>query len=212
MFSSGRFVFVGLSLLAGAMLYAVSEEALAGSREKLVFGWLEPIVLRPWDLVLPAKLDTGANTASLDADDIDFFKKKGQTWVRFALVMNRRNEKPNHKISIERPLERIVYIRDHFWEPQKRPVVKLQFCLNGSEFETDFNLVDRSKFNYPVLLGRRFLHKVALVDANAKRLTKTNLKECNPDNLALDQKPHPERSQHKSEKSVSTRRSKKSET
>jgi hypothetical protein len=38
--------------------------------------------------------------------------------------------------------------------------------------------VDRSKFNYPVLLGRSFLKDVALVDANTTFLFKADDDAC----------------------------------
>jgi hypothetical protein len=54
----------------------------------------------------------------------------------------------------------------------------LTVCKNGKDYEAEFNLVDRSKFNYPVLLGRSFLKDVALVDANATFLFKADDDAC----------------------------------
>ncbi|MEZ5504604.1 MAG: RimK/LysX family protein [Gammaproteobacteria bacterium] len=39
-----------------------------------------------------------------------------------------------------------------------------KFMLDGHEYEAQFTLTDRSRFIYPVLLGRRFLEHAALVD------------------------------------------------
>jgi hypothetical protein len=182
---------IGIATLAGLIFTfgphfrAEAEHMQSELQGKLILGWLEKIVLKPWDVVLRAKLDTGANTASIDATDIAFFEKDGQTWVRFAIIKNRRNDKPNHRIEIERPLVRTVLIREHFWESQQRPVVSLEFCLSGTLFEAEFNLVDRTNFTYPVLLGRRFLQKIALVDPEATLLTHTILRDCKPSGIGI---------------------------
>ena len=54
----------------------------------------------------------------------------------------------------------------------------MTICKNGKEYPAEFNLVDRSNFNYPVLLGISFLKGVALVDANETFLFKSDLDPC----------------------------------
>lgn len=134
-------------------------------REKVVMGWLESVYLKPWNTRLTAKLDTGAQTSSLHSDRIERFSREGEPWVRFTVRdLDDDHEKP---IVIERPLVRTAYIKSHQREVSKRDVVTLTVCKNGRDYTSEFNLVDRSKFNYPVLLGRSFLKDVALVDASS---------------------------------------------
>ncbi len=145
-------------------------------KERLVLGWLESIFVKPWNIRLTAKLDTGAKTSSLHTDTIEHFTKDGQPWVRFRLSGNRRKD---HKgIVVERPLARIVYVKDRLSDASRRDAITLAFCKNGKDYETEFTLVDRSNFNYPVLLGRSFLKGVALVDANATFLIKSSTDPC----------------------------------
>jgi hypothetical protein len=145
-------------------------------KEKVVMGWLESIFIKPWNRRLTAKLDTGAKTSSLHADDIEHFVKNGEAWVRFSLVdIEDRSQKP---IVVEKPLVRTAYIKSHQRQASKRDVVLLTVCKNGKDYEAEFNLVDRSKFNYPVLLGRSFLKDVALVDANTTFLFKADDDAC----------------------------------
>lgn len=128
-------------------------------------GWLESIFVKPWNRRLTAKLDTGAKTSSLHADKIEHFNKDGEPWVRFSLVdLEDRRQDP---VRVEKPLVRTAYIKSHQRQASKRDVVMMSICKNGRDYEAEFNLVDRSNFNYPVLLGRAFLKDVALVDANA---------------------------------------------
>ena len=51
--------------------------------DMVIAGWLEYVVLEPWDIKLRAKLDTGAKTSSLHALNIERFIRDGQSWVRF---------------------------------------------------------------------------------------------------------------------------------
>jgi hypothetical protein len=139
-------------------------------------GWLESIYLKPWNKRLVAKLDTGAKTSSLHARKVERFSKEGEPWVRFALDDLEDGE--DTPIWVERPLVRTAYIKSHQREVSKRDVVTMTVCKNGRDHVAEFNLVDRSKFNYPVLLGRSFLKDVALVDAGATFLYKADTDPC----------------------------------
>jgi len=132
--------------------------------KRITAGWLEYVVLEPWQIKLRAKLDTGAKTSSLHALDLERFERDGQPWVRFS-TEGKQNEittKP-----IELPVKRDVKIKSHHHDPAVRPVVELGFCLNGNLYHGEFSLVDRSQFNYAVLLGRRILKQGIIVDSSA---------------------------------------------
>jgi hypothetical protein len=145
-------------------------------KQKVIMGWLESIFIKPWNRRLTAKLDTGAKTSSLHADKIEHFSKGAQDWVRFSLVdIENKNLPP---IIVEKPLARTAYIKSHGNQASKRDVVLLTICKNGKDYEAEFNLVDRSNFNYPVLLGRSFLKDVALVDASETFLFKGEQDPC----------------------------------
>lgn len=150
----------------------------AGAKQRIIMGWLESIFIRPWNRRLTAKLDTGAKSSSLHADRIEHFGKNGEDWVRFNLGDIEDKKLP--PITVEKPLLRTVNIKckGDDCQPSKRDVVLLTLCKNGKEYETEFNLVDRSNFNYPVLLGRSFLKDVALVDASETFLFKSEHDPC----------------------------------
>lgn len=137
---------------------------LCGARETMNLGWLERIRLQPWDIVVKAKLDTGAKTAAIHATDVTRFERAGEKWVRFKLSLDHRDPQ-SETILVEKPLARDINIKLRgTTKNDSRPTVKLDFCLGGSRFEGLFTLVNRSKFNYPVLLGRRFLADLAVID------------------------------------------------
>ena len=162
----------------GASTPPLAEASEAVPRQKAIMGWLESIFIRPWNRRMTAKLDTGAKTSSLHADKIEHFSKGGEDWVRFNL--GDLEDKKSPPILVERPLLRTANIKckGEDCQSSKRDVIQLAICKNGKEYDVEFNLVDRSNFNYPVLLGRGFLKNVALVDANETFLFKSEHDPC----------------------------------
>ncbi len=145
--------------------------AAAVAQSRVTLGWLERVRLEPWGLLAKAKLDTGANTAAINATDIENFERAGNPWVRFTLALRHRGASAP-PLRLERPLERQVNIKARgSARVDTRPTVKLEFCLGQERYETLFALVNRSNFNYPILLGRRFLAKVAIIDPAARFTT-----------------------------------------
>ena len=172
-----------ISLLADGGVWAVEPTPLASNpqaapKQKVIMGWLESVFIKPWNRRLTAKLDTGAKTSSLHADKIEHFSKNGEDWVRFNLGDIEDKQLP--PITAEKPLVRTVNIKckGDDCQPSKRDVVVLTVCKNGKDYEAEFNLVDRSNFNYPVLLGRSFLKELALVDAGETFLFKADQDPC----------------------------------
>jgi len=143
--------------------------------EPLIAGWLESVVLEGWPVKLRAKLDTGAKTSSLHAMDIQRFKRDGQAWVRFSTEDKNKNAKTKR---LELRIKREVKIKSHRNNAAVRPVVEMQFCLNGNIYQSEFSLVDRSRFNYPVLLGRRILKHGIIVDASTTFTLPVDLQHC----------------------------------
>jgi RimK family alpha-L-glutamate ligase len=109
-----------------------------------------------------AKLDTGnAGHSSLHATDIRIEEVDGKKFVTFTDVNNQ---------TITKPLVSTVKVRTHsMHDVDRRPVVEMDVNFRGLEFKgVRFNLVDRSKNTYPVLLGARFL-KRARVSVNPNK-------------------------------------------
>lgn len=163
-------------LLALALCFPVIGQA--GSASALeIFGWVERVEVMDGQLSLKAKLDTGAATSSLDATDIERFRKDGKRWVRFTIT----DPESDEKIELERPLVRNVRIIRHSGNHQRRAVVELPLCFGPFYREVEFSLIDRSNFIYPVLLGRSALEGHALIDSGE---TFINYPDC-----AAEQKP-----------------------
>ncbi len=65
------------------LLLLSSTQSHAGTRKLEIVGWVENALLVGPDINLKAKLDTGAETSSLDAVIIKKFRQRGKRWVRF---------------------------------------------------------------------------------------------------------------------------------
>ncbi|MBK7354058.1 MAG: ATP-dependent zinc protease [Nitrosomonas sp.] len=161
---SGLLVFfwtVALLIISHAVL---GDNKTPQPESKLILGWVEFVRLEPWGMKMRARIDTGANTSSMSARDINQFKKGSEDWVKFVLDFKVDKGKPNRSVEIERPIVRIVKIKQHQDILQERLVVNMDICIANQVHNIEFNLIDRRGLNYPVLLGRRALESLALVD------------------------------------------------
>lgn len=134
--------------------------------EPEVLGWLESAYIKPWDIKVRAKLDTGALTSSIHATHIEEFQMDDELWVRFTLTqpMNKKHNQLEKQIVVEKPVIKETKIKEHVGDSVSRYVVEMEFCLNGKDYITAVTLTDRSNFHYPLLLGRRTLKDNLLID------------------------------------------------
>ena len=158
-------------LLAIAGVISLVLTPLVTAQNKQVVGWLEKIHIYPGNLVIHAKLDTGAKNSSLNVSHLTVFQCNGEQWVRFNVA-----SRYGKTVTIERKVERTAKIKRHGAKPQIRFAVLLGICLGNVYKEVEVNLVDRSGFIYQMLIGRSFLAGNFIVDPAAKYTSKPNCK------------------------------------
>ena len=127
-------------------------------------GWVERGKVLPEEVTVKFKLDTGALTSSMHAEDIEYFERDGDEWVRFDLDLEDIERDKLVKSRIERKLHRELTVRGAGGQ-EDRPVVLMQVCIGERLLEEQFSLRDRDEMHYPVLLGRRTLEKLGPVDS-----------------------------------------------
>ena len=142
------------------ILVAICASVAAAPRELVILGWVEHVVLVEPGFRLRAKLDSGAETSSLDARIIKRFRKGGKRWVRFAVTNPRTGEE--HVLVRERV--RTIGVVQHDGVNQVRPTVRMQMCVSDRLLDVEVSLVDRGEFTYRLLLGRTALESFALID------------------------------------------------
>ena len=132
-------------------------------------GQAEFVTILPQNLHYRARIDTGATTCSISALDIERFERDGEKWVRFRFPVpqdGKAGEGAKKTDIQEYPLTREVPIKRHGGPDQIRPAVKLQMQLGSFNGRVEFTLTDRSKYEYPVLIGRNMLEGNAVVDVS----------------------------------------------
>ena len=157
---------------AALLLCAVTPVASVAEGRDL-FGWVERVVVGEEAIELKAKLDTGAETSSLDASGIRRLRRlsTGLRLIEFEVT----DPATERTFTLKKKLVRDVRIKQHDGSFQTRPVVELSVCLGTTVREIEVSLIDRSEFLYPLLLGRSALAGVALVDPE---LTFTREPDC----------------------------------
>lgn len=153
--------------------YAPPPVAQAGEVGKTIFGHVERVIISEKGFSLKARLDTGAQTSSLDAHNIVRFRRGDVRYVRFDVM----DPDTGDFVTLERPLVRNVRIRQHTAPPMRRPVVKMWLCLGHKVREVEVNLTPRSEFLYPLLIGRSAMRGSIVIDPE---LTFTARPQCDP--------------------------------
>lgn len=127
-----------------------------------IYGWREDVLINGVQEKLLAKLDTGALTSSIHAEEKEFFERDGKKWVRF-IVTDTRKKKPA-RTRIEAPLVRIARVKEPNAESVAREVVRLSFQIGGRKLRGEFTLNNRNNMLAPVLIGRSTLKDLGWVD------------------------------------------------
>ncbi len=117
-------------------------------------GWRESVSLPMFKLIdLKAKIDTGAKTSALHADEIEYMTVKGKKYVRFLFITDEGKKR---------------YIKSRFLEEREirsstgqvtiRPVVKTKIKMGETEFDIEITLIKRDLMGFKMLIGREALN------------------------------------------------------
>lgn len=123
------------------------------AEKKITIGLVEDVILLPWGVKLPARIDTGAATSSLDAREL----KIQDNMAEFKLP------DPYGGVQMRLPIIDWRTIRSAAGR-ERRPVVEITVCIGPKLFPIKVNLNDRSMVKYPLIIGRNALRKYFVVD------------------------------------------------
>jgi hypothetical protein len=123
---------------------------LAGWRE-----WVRlPEIGVPW---IKAKLDTGAQTSSLHAYDVEPFTQEGADWVRFKVRPWQRSD--DDEVSVQLPVYDRRRVRSSSGHVQERVVVLMPIVLIDREVTAEVTLSNRDSMGFRMLIGREALRR-----------------------------------------------------
>ncbi|MDB5171182.1 MAG: hypothetical protein JWO35_876 [Candidatus Saccharibacteria bacterium] len=113
---------------------------------------------------IPAKIDTGADNSAIWASNIHLEEGK----VVFNLFA------PGSVYYREEPVVvsnfRTTTVRNSFGHKEFRYKVQFNVCVGEHKLQRWFTLADRSRNNYPILLGKNFLKNKFIVDVSQKNI------------------------------------------
>lgn len=138
-----------------------------------IYGWREDVLIHGVQEKLKAKLDTGALTSSVHAEEKELFERDGKKWVRF-IVSDPSLKKPV-RTRIEAPLVRIARIKEPGGESASREVVRLSFLIGDRKMRGEFTLNNRSNMLAPVLIGRNMIKDLGWVDPTRVHLAEQKI-------------------------------------
>ena len=128
--------------------------------DKLIIGMVETVYVEPGHLRMDARIDTGANTTSMDAQGLQIVNEDGQDWAQFTV-----NGAP-----VRSKVVKYVLIKQHGAKSQRRPVIVLKVTLGSVTQTVKATLTDRSNFKYKMLIGVNFLRDHFIVDVSRKNV------------------------------------------
>lgn len=132
-------------------------------KQKKTIGRFEKVDLPALNLfALDAKIDTGADNSAIHCHNI--IVDEALNRVTFNLL------DPSHpdynETSLTLPVHRKRWVKSSNGMREYRVYIKTTIEVMGEVYEAELSLTDRSSMNFPMLLGRKFLHNRFLVDVS----------------------------------------------
>ena len=134
----------------------------AGKLHLPIIGAVEWARVEPADLWVESRIDTGADTTSIHAEEIQLIVKDSKRYVSFFLI----DAVTGSRHPQELRLRRRVLIKQSGGPDQRRYVVRMWVTVGEIRSRIDVNLTDRGDFEYPLLIGRNFLTDTMIVDVS----------------------------------------------
>lgn len=150
-------------LIALPIAFLLFFHSNAAGQDKTTIGALEDVVIEPYGIRLQARIDTGAATTSLDARNI--------TATGDTVSFNLPEKYGGTRISL--PIVDWKYVRTSR-SKDRRPVVEMDLCIASKRMRARVNLNDRSRMNYPMIVGRNILSENFVVDVSKTDCPKTD--------------------------------------
>jgi hypothetical protein len=136
------------------------------AKNKISVGTAENVVLLPWGVQMPARIDTGAATSSLDARNLVIRDRTAE--------FNLPPQYGGRRISL--PIVNWKTVKSATAKA-RRPVVVVEMCISNRRIRTNVNLVDRSNVKYPLLIGRNTLVRDFVVECSTSFCTQPSCPE-----------------------------------
>lgn len=136
---------------------------MAKDKEKIIIGWQEIVSLPMINLpAIKVKVDTGAKTSSLHAENISYFTKNDKKYVSFDV-----HPVQKHKETIVRCQGELIEkrnVKSSSGYQEKRPMILTNLAIGSHIFEIALNLTKRDYMKSRMLLGRDAMKGKIIID------------------------------------------------
>lgn len=133
--------------------------------EKLIVGRVEWIEIENPSIKFKARVDTGAQTNSIHAEDIAEKQIEGETYVEFNTL-----DFDGNKHKLLRKVIKKSKVKGTSGVAGYRYVVSLNLIFGDRKIESNANLNDRSNLRHKFLVGRNLLIGDYIVDVSQSRV------------------------------------------
>ncbi len=138
---------------------------IIGRREKVDFPEFELCNL-------VAKIDTGAYTSSLHCSNIREIKKKsGEKYLTFKLLDPSHPQYSENKYKSKNYSQKMV--KSSNGKSELRYVIVTEINIGNNKHKIALTLTNRQDMRYPVLLGRKLIKRIYIVDVSKLNLLKS---------------------------------------
>lgn len=117
-------------------------------------------------LDLDSKIDSGASTSALHAQNIKKVKIDDKYYVIFRMLDKSHPAYEDNDVKL--PLYRIKRVKSSNGFTQKRYSIQTRMKIGKKIYRIEFTLTDRKDMRYPILLGTKFLKNKFLIDVSKK--------------------------------------------
>lgn len=132
---------------------------------KPLIGWREWGVLPQLSLIpIKMKVDTGAKTSSLHAENIELSTRGKKMFVSFRIYPLQRDRSQYFECRL--PCIDTRWVKSSVGEATLRPVVKTTIQMGDHAQEIEVTLVNRDLMGFRMLLGREAIKGVFSVDVS----------------------------------------------
>ncbi len=121
------------------------------AREPVVIGWRELVSLPDLGVSdMRAKIDTGARTSAIHAENQEVFERDGRSWVRFRVPASRHHAdiRLEALVKDERPIKNTSGV------PERRLIIQTLLVLGRHHWHVEVSLANRANMGFDMILGR----------------------------------------------------------
>lgn len=146
---------------------AIQHMVTSPHNQKEIIGRLEYVDLPDFNLQkIIAKIDTGAYSGAIHTDYIKEYEKDGKKIIEFSLLDDHHPEFKNTIYTLND--FDVKKIKSSSGKSELRYIIPVTIVIKNKTIKAKLSLSNRKAMRYPILLGRKFINNLFIIDASKK--------------------------------------------